>query len=65
MARSTTMMSEVCSNVSTKPHHWPLTGELKLFDLGLQTLTPVHDLIMLLMASGMEGLTLFFLMFSL
>ena len=35
---------------------------VKFFDLGLQTLTPMYVLIFLLMASGVEGLNVLFLM---
>ena len=35
---------------------------VKLFDFGLQILTPMHDLILLLMDFGVEGLSVLFLM---
>ena len=52
-----TMMSEVCSNVSTEPHLQPLTGEALRFRTD-----PMRVLILPLMASGVEGLNVPFLM---
>ena len=52
------MLSEVCSNVSTGPHLQPIaTCLVKLFNSRLQTLTPIHDLTLLLMASAVESLS--------
>ena len=54
------MMSEVCNNVSVEPHLQPLSGEL--FALRQLTQTLMLDLILLLMASGEEDLSILFLM---
>ena len=57
------MMSEVCNNVSIEPHLQPLSGEALRFKR-LQTLTPMLNLILLLKASGVEGLSALSLMFE-
>ena len=46
------MLSEVCANVSTEPHL-----QVRHFILELQTLNLMHNLILLLMVSGVEDLS--------